>query len=61
MQFDKTVINLNIKSLPDLVPTSKHGVVGKWWFTTDNHFAATFLNDVGETTENRIRQTSVPG
>ena len=29
MQFDKTIINLNIKSVPDLVPTSKHGVFGK--------------------------------
>jgi len=29
MQFDKTIINLNIKSVPDLVPTSTQGTVGK--------------------------------
>ena len=61
MQFDKTIINLNIKSVPDLVPTSKRGVVGKRWFTSGNHALTTCSNDAGETTENRIRQTSVAG
>ena len=61
MQFDKTIINLNIKSVPDFVPTRKHGIVGKNLFHSGNHLPATSSNENGEITETRIRKTSVPG
>jgi hypothetical protein len=59
MQFDKTIINLNIKSIPDFVSTRKHGTICKLCFHFGKNLQASSSNESGEITETGIRKTFV--
>uniref|UniRef100_A0AAG5DFM8 Uncharacterized protein n=1 Tax=Anopheles atroparvus TaxID=41427 RepID=A0AAG5DFM8_ANOAO len=43
------------------VPTRIIGMFGQWWRTSGYHFARTFSNEAGLTSEKQMRNTSVCG